>query len=176
MESPLREPVIQEKLPLPSFGSENLNVKNSVFANPFIEAENAKEAILEKHVKMIPAKDDLTNINGKKICWMYRKGRCRFGHNCKYAHDSDVHNTEQNSFTAENSEKCMEQSSTISVTIESNSDNVKNSDSNLLKSSDNSTVKKKKRPGLSQALVPGKKVLNMYKKQKLSDSTTVSDI
>lgn len=29
--------------------------------------------------------------NGKKICWNFRKGRCRFGSNCTYAHDSDLH-------------------------------------------------------------------------------------
>lgn len=28
-------------------------------------------------------------VNGKKICWSHRKGRCRFGHNCKFAHTSD---------------------------------------------------------------------------------------
>lgn len=160
------EHVMQQKLPLPSFGSENLAVKNSVFANPFIEAENAKEAILEKHVKMIPAKDDLTNINGKKICWMYRKGRCRFGHKCRYAHDSDIHN-EINS--TEGSEKVDVSSSSVG---ESNANPVKNSDVNALKSELN--VKKKKRPGLSQTLVPGKKVLSMYKKQKLSESASVT--
>jgi hypothetical protein len=31
-----------------------------------------------------------TMINGKKICWNNRKGRCRFGHNCKFAHDTDT--------------------------------------------------------------------------------------
>ena len=29
----------------------------------------------------------MKEINGKKICWNYRKGRCRFGSNCIYAHD-----------------------------------------------------------------------------------------
>lgn len=31
-----------------------------------------------------------TTFNGKKICFNHRKGRCRFGHNCKFAHDSDA--------------------------------------------------------------------------------------
>lgn len=26
----------------------------------------------------------------KKICWNFRKGRCRFGSKCTFAHDSDV--------------------------------------------------------------------------------------
>ena len=29
-------------------------------------------------------------IDGKKVCWMYRKGRCRQGAQCKFAHDNDV--------------------------------------------------------------------------------------
>lgn len=38
----------------------------------------------------VPGKDNTQMINGKRICWNYRKGRCRFGHNCKYAHDTDI--------------------------------------------------------------------------------------
>lgn len=43
----------------------------------------------------VPGKDGTQMINGKKICWNYRKGRCRFGHNCKYAHDSDIQKTQE---------------------------------------------------------------------------------
>lgn len=116
---------------------------------------------------MIPAKDDLTIINGKKICWMYRKGRCRFGHNCKYAHDSDVHN-ENNPNNSENTDK--NELTTSSIESLSSTDVIKISEDNEIKSEVN--IKKKKRPGLSQTLVPGKKVLNLYKKQKLSDNST----
>lgn len=42
----------------------------------------------------VPGKGGTQMINGKKICWNYRKGRCRFGHNCKYAHDSDIQKTQ----------------------------------------------------------------------------------
>merc|ERR1711971_1228501 len=31
-------------------------------------------------------------IDGKKVCWMFRKGRCRNGHKCKFAHDNDIKN------------------------------------------------------------------------------------
>lgn len=34
-------------------------------------------------------------VLGKKICWNYRKGRCRFGHNCKFAHDSDLQKSKE---------------------------------------------------------------------------------
>ncbi|RZF44117.1 hypothetical protein LSTR_LSTR017444 [Laodelphax striatellus] len=109
---------------------------------------------------MIPAKADVTNINGKKICWMYRKGRCRFGHNCKYAHDSDLHSVDNNSEISGEKDK----SDNASETLVNNVANDTPNDSNTVKN-------KKKRPGLSQTLVPGKKVLNMYKRQKTTDSS-----
>lgn len=39
------------KLPKPTIGESSL--QTSVFSNPFVEAELAKAAILEKHVKMV---------------------------------------------------------------------------------------------------------------------------
>ncbi|GAB6030128.1 hypothetical protein CHUAL_005807 [Chamberlinius hualienensis] len=83
------------KLPKPSFNStvDDLSgVENgvSVFANPFRAAEEAQKSLLEKHVKMTADSKQSPTINGKQVCWNYRKGRCRFGHNCKFAHDSDL--------------------------------------------------------------------------------------
>lgn len=133
------------KLPRPEFGIAGAtSVKNSVFSNPFVEAENAKKAILEKHVKMTPTKDEVKMINGKKICWNFRKGRCRFGHNCKFAHDSDLQR--------ENSDLVPLPDQTV-TDVETELEN------------DNTKVVRKKRPGLTQGLVPGKKVMKMYKKQ-----------
>lgn len=91
-----------------------------------MEAERAKSAVLEKHVKMVPAKDHLTKFNGKKICWMNRKGRCRFGNKCKFAHDSELFC----SSNVINEDKTNEDSCNLN--------------------------KKKKRPRLSQPLIPGK--------------------
>lgn len=34
-------------------------------------------------------------INGKKICWNYRKRKCYLGTQCPYAHDSDVPLTDE---------------------------------------------------------------------------------
>lgn len=63
----------------------------SVFNNPFRAKEDRKRAILEQHVQMTSKQEDqTTKIGSKKICWMFRKGRCRFGHKCTFAHDSDV--------------------------------------------------------------------------------------
>lgn len=126
------------KLPAPRFKEMGI-INESVFRNPYLEAERAKSAVLEKHVKMVPAKDYITKVNGKNICWMNKKGRCRFGNKCKFAHDSELYNgpaviKEDKS----NEDKC-------------------------------SLNKKKKRPGLSQTLIPGKKVLKIFKKTEMSN-------
>ena len=125
-------------------------MKNSVFSNPFVEAENAKKAILEKHVKMTPTKDEVKMINGKKICWNFRKGRCRFGHNCKFAHDSDLQRSQTDSL--ENSDQVPLSNQMVG-------------DEETELESENAKIVRKKRPGLTQGLVPGKKVMKMYKKQ-----------
>ncbi|GJQ75803.1 hypothetical protein Trydic_g17873 [Trypoxylus dichotomus] len=148
------------KLPTPGFINAN-NTENvlttSVFKNPFVEAENAKQAILEKHVKMVNANDNREFLNGKRICWNYRKGRCRFGHNCKYAHDSDLQKTKEQ-LEAENQlqETVLCQSQPLAQPTEHEINQIVQEN----------VAQKRKRPGLSQGLVPGKKVMKSYFKQK----------
>merc|ERR1712112_676708 len=82
-------------LPKPSFMQETekvsgLKFDNSVFSNPFRAKEDKKDAILEQHVEMTLKQEAGRTINGKKVCWNFRKGRCRHGHKCSFAHDSDV--------------------------------------------------------------------------------------
>ncbi|KAH0553270.1 putative uncharacterized protein DDB_G0272194 [Cotesia glomerata] len=158
-------------LPTPDFNA-TPTLKTSVFTNPFVEAEKAKSAILEKHVKMTPTLDDTKMINGRKICWNYRKGRCRFGHNCTFAHDSDLHRS-----AAELEAIRTPQETVICQTHFNNQkiyylnsdhdDNSKDNDNDddEIDQENNQMVKRKKRPGLSQSLIPGKKVLKMYKAQ-----------
>jgi hypothetical protein len=133
-------------------------MKTSVFTNPFVEAEKAKSAILEKHVKMTPTLDDTKMINGRKICWNYRKGRCRFGHNCTFAHDSDLHRS-----AAELEAIRTPQETVICQTQYHKQVGI--NDDEEVDQENNQTHKRKKRPGLSQTLVPGKKVLKLYKAQ-----------
>lgn len=130
----------------------------SVFSNPFAEAEKAKSAILEKHVKMTPTLDDTKMINGRKICWNYRKGRCRFGHNCTFAHDSDLHRS-----AAELEALRAPQETVICQTQYTGQVAIK--DEEEVDQENNQNLKRKKRPGLSQTLIPGKKVLKLYKAQ-----------
>nr|XP_022917500.1 uncharacterized protein LOC111426884 [Onthophagus taurus]XP_022917501.1 uncharacterized protein LOC111426884 [Onthophagus taurus] len=151
---------INSKLPTPGFINEKSDgsLTSSVFKNPFVEAENAEKAILEKHVKMVVASESRDFLNGKKVCWNYRKGRCRFGHNCKYAHDSDLQKTKQQ-LDAEN--KVQE-----TVVCQSPSAQPTNRDLQHINLESIGQIQKRKRPGLSQGLVPGKKVMKNYFNQK----------
>lgn len=160
----------KEKLPLPTpdFNSAPTLLRTSVFSNPFVEAERAKSAILEKHVKMTPTLDDTKMINGRKICWNYRKGRCRFGHNCTFAHDSDLHRS-----AAEIEALRAPQETLVCQTRYNNGQQlqqilpVANDDDNEVDQENNQTAnkKRKKRPGLSQSLLPSKRVFKLYKAQ-----------
>ncbi|XP_044015065.1 uncharacterized protein LOC122857126 isoform X2 [Aphidius gifuensis] len=146
-------------LPTPDFNS-TPTLKTSVFLNPFSEAEKAKSAILEKHVKMTPTLDDTKMINGRKICWNYRKGRCRYGHKCTFAHDSDLHRSVADLETIRNTEETV-----ICQTHFNNQINNHHDDDEIYQENNQIIKKNKKRPGLSQNLVPGKKVIKMYKAQ-----------
>lgn len=84
--------------------------------------------------------------NGKKICWNYRKGRCRFGSNCSYAHDSDLHITQDNSITEQQFTTTDTCGTNVTTTIPSNK----------------MKTQSKKRPGLSDSIVPSKKVIKAY--------------
>nr|XP_040575837.1 uncharacterized protein LOC121124718 [Lepeophtheirus salmonis]XP_040575838.1 uncharacterized protein LOC121124718 [Lepeophtheirus salmonis] len=92
-----QKPITAIKLENPFASSSSTNSMSkdtsstSVFSNPFLESELKKESILEKHVSLTVKQEDRKMINGKKVCWNFRKGRCRFGHTCSFAHDSDVH-------------------------------------------------------------------------------------
>lgn len=158
------------KLPKPTIGETSL--QTSVFSNPFVEAELAKAAILEKHVKMVPGKDTAQTINGKRICWNYRKGRCRFGHNCKYAHDTDIQKSPEEIEADKQKLKTVvcESAGTMTAALPPLAifDPILSTDDAIWEGG--ADKKKLKRPGLSQNLVPGKKVLKMYRDQKIKDS------
>lgn len=165
----------REKLPLPTpdFNSAPTLMSTSVFSNPFVEAERAKSAILEKHVKMTPTLDDTKMINGRKICWNYRKGRCRFGHNCTFAHDSDLHRS-----AAELEALRTPQETLVCQTRyngqQQQTSPVANDEENEVDQENNQTAnrKRKKRPGLSQLLLPSKKVFKLYKAQQQQQTKT----
>ena len=122
----------------------------SVFANPFKEAEDAEKCSLEKNVKFAPKLEDIKEINGRKICWNYRKGRCRFSTNCVFAHDSELLQKKPPPVDPSTCVIASPDFIDINPNVPSNSG-------------------KNKRPGLSQGIVPGKKVLKRYKQQQASE-------
>lgn len=95
--------------------------------------------------------------NGKKICWNYRKGRCRFGSNCTYAHDSDLHTNEK---TIEIDKEITTATSTI-VPIVTNV-NTATATAAATIGKLKSKTSNKKRPGLSDSIIPSKKVIKAY--------------
>ncbi|KAL7736793.1 hypothetical protein ACLKA6_015635 [Drosophila palustris] len=131
------------KLPSASAALDNAAAKRTgdVFSNPFLEAEMHKTASLERHVKMVNNDDHLKLKNGRKICWNFRKGRCRFGTSCQYAHDSDL------SVDATSGTETKVDTVPPTFIAHSNTNN------------------KRKRPGLSDAIEPGKRVLKSYQQQ-----------
>lgn len=133
------------KLPSASAALGNTAAKRTgvVFSNPFLEAELHKKASLEHHVKMVNNDTHLQQKNGKKICWNYRKGRCRFGTSCQYAHDSDL----SVDTSAENEPTKVTEVAAPTHTSHSSANN------------------KRKRPGLSDSIEPGKRVMKSYKQQ-----------
>ncbi|TMW42576.1 hypothetical protein DOY81_012346 [Sarcophaga bullata] len=134
-----------------------------VFNNPFLEAEKLELDKLQKHVKMVESEDHLVQKNGRKICWNNRKGRCRFGNKCKYAHDSDLV-TEQPTDTSARSQQLNIQNSFPNKTI-----TLEHLESVPTTISDDK-VKNRKRPGLGDNIVPGKRVLKSYQNTKKSSS------
>lgn len=160
-------------LPKPSFMQEqhaSVVVKNtdfdtstSVFRNPFREKEDKKKSILEQHVNMTQRQEDLKVIDGKKVCWMYRKGRCRNGSRCKFAHDSDV--------KAENLPARPEEVYDSDAQISS-----EKSRSGLVQplnmhremspppQEEEGQVPRKRRPGVSDSIIPTKKAMDFHKR------------
>nr|XP_053641354.1 uncharacterized protein LOC128694994 [Cherax quadricarinatus] len=135
----------------------------SVFFNPFHKAQEDKKMVLEKHVKMTENPKDVLEINGKKICWNYRKGRCKFGHNCKFAHDSDI----SQPYDSRETQNSITNSSAASVSFGELGTQVLVAEPTV----DEVTLKKKKkRPGLSDKIIPGKKVQKLHRKQQARET------
>lgn len=114
---------------------------------------------------MVNKTDNLEMINGKKVCWNHRKGKCHFGHNCKYAHDTEL----QKSIDVLQREKqigqtilCQKQETSINdiKQMQGNKDAKKMEGINDIKQMQ--SIVKRKRPGLTKGLVPSKKVMKTY--------------
>lgn len=186
-------------LPRPSFMQESVSLSssakgdsmikgsaNSVFFNPFKAREEEKRKILEQHVAVTVKQEDMRTIGGKKICWNFRKGRCRFGHNCSFAHDSDIGlKTKEpdadkvisgasvgdvNSGGGGGARTVPEMHVPVAAKplapappAAAPQDYDKSA---VIEGADFQGIKKKKRPGLSQGIVPSKKAMKFHNKVK----------
>lgn len=101
--------------------------------------------ILSKNFQ-VETEDNITVKNGKKICWNYRKGRCRFGSKCTFAHDSDIQKTEK---LQRDQVEPIEEANKV----------------NLIRNKKPGVASK--RPGLTNSIIPSKKVMKGYNNQKL---------
>ncbi len=175
------------RLPKPSFMSEqesllsSSSVSSSVFSNPFREKEEAKKALLERHVAMTIRQEERKTIDGKKVCWNFRKGRCRFGHKCTFAHDSDVGlkkpdpaSFEPNFTSGPSSSSPVAPVGAIPPVALSPSPppppavGASYNEGSVITGEDTQglavAMRKKKRPGLSQDITPSKKAMKFHNK------------
>lgn len=167
LENPFGSASAAAVLPKPSFMQEQqekvsgLKFDNSVFSNPFRDKEDKKKAILEQHVNMTQRQEEMRIIDGKKVCWMYRKGRCRQGSRCQFAHDNDVKTDKvrEAKYDAESQISNDKSSKGAAHPIR-----LLSTDGDLPQVEEEETFVRKKRPGLSQGLVPSKKAMQFHKK------------
>jgi len=149
--------------------SGNSSSSSSVFSNPFKAKEERKRAILEHHVTMTSKQEDQRTISGKKICWNFRKGRCRFGSKCTFAHDNDVGVTAaaavaSNGLGGEAAGSSEQQQAGVLsppppvVQLGVQPPDLEPDPSAVI------SHNKRKRPGLSDGLTPGKKAIKFHNK------------
>ncbi|XP_066443007.1 uncharacterized protein [Eleutherodactylus coqui] len=150
--APLSSPLPSFKLPAPCLGIQSGLSPSSVFSNPFQCEKKAQLSILERHVKL---SDGNWAKGGKGVCLAYqRDGRCRYGTKCKYSHASDLPQGSSSSAQREIIDSSNTSSETHGgVTEEEQGGGPQN---------DNG---KRKKPGLSDTLVPPKRSLKSYQKQ-----------
>ncbi|XP_059093615.1 uncharacterized protein LOC131888711 [Tigriopus californicus] len=168
---------IPRTLPKPSFMQEikdftdkdnratpSMASEMSVFRNPFRDREVQKKAVLERHVTMTTKQEDLKTIDGRKVCWNFRKGRCRFGHKCTFAHDSDV-KTMPTPTKEPTPIESVAQNATSQAPASVKEPMTNYDEGAVITGEDSQGIgKRKKRPGLSDGLVPGKKAMKFYNK------------
>ena len=155
-------------LPKPSFMQETeqisgLKYENSVFSNPFRAKEDKKEELLSKHVGITSKQESGRMFNGKKVCLNFRKGRCRHGHNCKFAHDNDVSKDVVESLYSVKYDETAQISNDKSETDTKPQIQLVTSD-HTLDDQHETVQRKQKRPGLSDTLTPSKKAMKFHNK------------
>lgn len=153
-----------EKLNLPSpileasstANSSRTFQQSSVFYNPFKAEEKKKLDVLEKHVQLSSVAPPPTK-DKKRICYKFQKGKCRFGDKCRFAHSTNPTKTTATNQLADNSN---EAEATSHINKQQTSYEPDNEDEDI----DNKP--KKRRVGVSDSLVPPKRAMKAFEKQK----------
>ncbi|XP_072892382.1 uncharacterized protein [Hemitrygon akajei] len=124
-----------------------------VFANPFAEERREQLRLLEKHVRLTGRLGE-QGPGGPRVCLPYRKdGRCRYGVNCKFAHDSDL----------PASQSADSGGQPAAAHVASNGQTAANV------APGSSQPGTKRRPGLSPGLLPPKRSLKDYQAQRAKE-------
>ncbi|XP_037816115.1 uncharacterized protein LOC119606618 [Lucilia sericata] len=150
-------------------GSSSSKTPGDVFNNPFLEAEKLEIDKLQKHVKMVDSENHLLQKNGRKICWNNRKGRCRFGNKCKYAHDSDL--VETNAGVDVHNKQSLKTPATTKTFLAKAASTYSHEEHTAQPEVITSDNKNRKRPGLGDSIVPGKRVMKTYQQTKNQHNT-----
>ncbi|KAM4704473.1 uncharacterized protein WCC33_012883 isoform 2-T3 [Rhinophrynus dorsalis] len=157
---PLPTPVSCVRLPAPLLGSQSTTNSGGVFSNPFHEEQQAQLNILEKHVKL---SDCHWARGGRGVCLSYqRDGRCRFGTRCKYSHGSDL---------PQGRARLVQKGVGTIVLSDGEHGEIQRGRNAVLEEEpgeqeeETSQRWKRKKPGLSNNLIPPKKSLKNYQHQ-----------
>lgn len=130
---------------------------SSVFSNPFKAQADQKLCALQKHVPLTEQAKP-SHIGGRRVCVSYRKdGRCRFGIKCKFAHDSDLQTPVPPSDCQPKDTPLTHAGGSQSVQPGPNEEQP-----------EEQSVKKR-RVGLSNTLIPPKRAMKQYVKQRGKD-------
>ena len=169
--NPLAIESSSEKLPPPALGGSFTSaVPGSVFLNPFQKAEQAKQSVLEKHVKMTNyVEEEETKEKRKKrakdkrkLCHRFLKGNCKYGHKCRFSHDLGPKPEDEVSDTSTSTDKHANYGNRSWLEVDKES-SLNDDDSYMTE------AKRKKRVGVGDHLVPPKKAMKVLEQQRASE-------
>ncbi|CAH2321537.1 hypothetical protein AB205_0130250 [Pelobates cultripes] len=158
----VNSPLPTVRLPAPLLGRQVVAGPGGVFSSTFREEQEAQLNVLEQHVKL---SDSNWMKRGRGVCLAYQKdGRCRYGTKCRYSHDSDLMQP-GTQLVNKGSEHNLLREDGGWMHREENVEGNEGKESELDRDEKQSQRGKRKKPGLSNTLIPPKKSMQNYKEQ-----------
>lgn len=149
---------------------------NSVFVTSFQRAEEAKQLILERHVKMTtPLKEETRPQQKKKsVCRSFQLGKCRYGYKCRYGHDltPDTNQVDSGTFSGATTDGNRFGYSVDFFDPLSRVNNPEDGDDDGVRVEQ----KRRTRSGVSDSLVPPKRALVALDRQRRTDRPWTSTL